>query len=71
MIVQRISILDDKQYEMDLPIKPEDLAAYLDGKGHVQDIFPYLKPEEREFIISGITPEEWNKVFGKLDKNPD
>ena len=65
MIVQRISILDGKQYEMDLPIKPEDLVEYLDGKGHVQDIFPYLTAEQREFIMSGITPEEWNKIFGE------
>ena len=50
MIVQRISILDGKQYEMDLPIKPEDLVAYLDGKGHVQDLFPYLFVETKFYL---------------------
>jgi hypothetical protein len=68
MIVQRVSILDNKIYEMDLPIKPDDLVAYLDGKGHVQDLFPYLSADQREFIMSGITPEEWNKAFGKLEE---
>lgn len=29
----------------------------------IQDAFPMLSPGEREFIQSGITPEEWNAIF--------
>ena len=64
----RVSILDGKIYEMDLPIKPDDLVTYLDRKAHVQDIFPYLSAGEREFIINGITPEEWEKNFPKEEE---
>ena len=28
-----------------------------------QDAFPYLNAEEREFLISGKTPAEWDKMF--------
>ena len=31
----------------------------------IQEAFPYLSDEEREFIISGITPEEWSDIFNK------
>jgi len=30
---------------------------------NIQDAFPLMSKEDREFLISGITPEEWNKVF--------
>jgi hypothetical protein len=29
----------------------------------IQVAFPYLTPDEREFIQSGTTPEEWNLLF--------
>jgi len=46
-----------------------DLATWLRKREHgeprklVQDEFPLLTKEEREFIISGITPEEWRATF--------
>jgi hypothetical protein len=30
----------------------------------VQDAFPQLDADQREFLISGITPEEWDATFG-------
>lgn len=56
--------MDGETYEMDLPIKQEDLDRYLNNEGYIQDIFPNLPPEQREFIMSGITPEKWNEIFG-------
>jgi hypothetical protein len=32
---------------------------------YVQTIFPNLTAPEREFILSGITPTEWEQMFGK------
>ena len=29
----------------------------------VQDAFPNMGKEDREFLISGITPTEWNQMF--------
>lgn len=29
----------------------------------IQDAFPFLKENEREFLITGITEEEWNSMF--------
>lgn len=36
----------------------------------VQDAFPHLSPPEREFILSGITPEEWQaEVIGAREED--
>lgn len=29
----------------------------------IQNAFPYLTPDEREAIMTGICPECWNKMF--------
>jgi hypothetical protein len=30
-----------------------------------QEAFPAMKAEDREFLMSGITPDHWNKMFPK------
>ena len=29
----------------------------------VQDAFPDMSPEDREFLMTGITPQEWKELF--------
>lgn len=31
---------------------------------YCQDHFPELNADQREFLISGTTPEEWERLFG-------
>jgi hypothetical protein len=37
------------------------------SKELIQDIVPNLSKEEREFLITGITPKEWNELFNSID----
>ena len=30
----------------------------------IQDAFPECSPEQREFLMTGITPSEWEEAFG-------
>lgn len=30
----------------------------------IQDEFPNMKAEDREFLMTGITPDEWKRIFG-------
>ncbi len=59
----RISLISKQETTRDLPITPEQLAKWKAG-ALVQDAFPNLTPDEREFIKSGITAEEWDEIFG-------
>ena len=63
--VTRLSVITRKMNTMELPISQEHLDIY-DTVGDilVQDAFPNLDKEQREFLISGITPDEWTKTFG-------
>jgi len=66
--VTKKSILSGKTNTMTLDITQEHLDKYEQVGGLlVQAVFPNLSAGEREFLISGITPEEWNKTFGEED----
>jgi len=65
MKVTRQSMVSGKTRTKDLPITPVQYVKYIRGEGHVQDIMPDLPPEDREFLISGVTQEEWEELYGK------
>lgn len=35
---------------------------------HIQHAFSYLNDDQREFLMTGITPEEWAKIFPPEDE---
>lgn len=43
---------------------------WMSGK-KVQDAFPYLNADEREFLMTGITPDEWKKIFGESEDSDE
>ena len=61
MIITRRSILDRKIREADINVTPEQLQRWRNGE-LIQVACPQLTPDEREFIMTGITPEEWEKL---------
>ena len=64
--VTRQSVITKKMNTMELPITQENLDTYETvGDILIQDAFPNLSVEQREFILSGITPQEWNDTFGE------
>lgn len=47
-------------------IKGPDLFKYRQGT-HIQEAFPYLSDDDREFLMSGFSPEGWKKMFNDND----
>jgi hypothetical protein len=62
MKIQRISPVQHKLVEMEIDITPGQYAAWCRGL-KIQDVAPHLPASEREFILSGCTPEDWNTLF--------
>lgn len=63
MKITRRSPFSGKIHTMDLPITNEQIADYNSGT-LIQHAFPHLSSDEREFIMTGITPDEWADTFG-------
>jgi hypothetical protein len=60
MKVKRTSIMSGKVTTMDLDITVDQVIQWEKG-ALIQDIMGHLSPEHREFLISGITSEEWRE----------
>ena len=63
MKITRRSILTGKTHTREINATRQEIAAWKAG-ALIQDAMPFLSDEDREFVMSGITPEEWNKTFG-------
>jgi hypothetical protein len=63
IVVVRKSILSGVVHEQEMDITVEQLDNYYKGGLLIQDAFPNLSADEREFILSGITPDEWDATF--------
>ena len=64
MIFTRKSIFSGIVRDVNLPVTQEQCDRY-DSGAYVQDAFPHLSADDREFIISGVTAEEWTELFGE------
>ena len=64
MLITRKSLISGNINSMSLPITEEQYNAWEQGT-LVQVAMPHLTPDEREFVMSGITPEEWAETFGE------
>lgn len=52
------SLLTGIEHTLEIDVTEEQLAAWRAG-ANVQDAMPHLDAPMREFIMTGITPEEW------------
>jgi hypothetical protein len=68
MIITRHSPLTGKLNEMDLPISEDQIRLYQQGGILVQQAFPNLTPDQREFFKTGYTPEDWDLMFPEEDE---
>lgn len=69
MQVRNTSILTGVEHIRDIPVTSKELAEWQVSGTLVQDAFPHLSEDDREFLLSGITPEEWEASFGQEPSN--
>ena len=60
MIITRKDPFTKEVNTMELPITKFQLERWEAGE-LIQDIMPSLTPDQREFIMTGITPDSWEK----------
>ena len=68
MIIRKRSPYSGKNHEMDIDITLEQWRDFNDDKlGLIQNAFPHLSADEREFLLTGITPEEWDELYKEAE----
>jgi hypothetical protein len=70
MQITNISQISGKETTLELDITEEQLERFHNRRQngeYVQTIFPNLTPAEREFILTGVSPKEWEELFGTYE----
>lgn len=62
--IRRRSPLTGQVNTMVMNVDLEDIAKWQRGE-LIQKALPYLTADEREFLMTGYTPEDWQTLFGK------
>ena len=66
MKITRVSPFSNKKTTLELDVTARQIASWEKGE-MIQDAMPNLTVAEREFIKTGITPDERDDIFG-VDK---
>ena len=64
MQITRTSQISGVEHTMDLDITEDQIRRWRAGEP-IQRAFSNLTPSQREFLMTGITEEEWESIFGQ------
>jgi len=70
MKITRTSRISAETNVMEIDVTQEQLALWESGRVLIQDAMPNIGSDEREFIMTGITPQEWDNAMG-IDEEDD
>lgn len=73
MQITRTSPFTGKVHTQEIDVSERQIKRWIEGDS-IQNVMPQLSADEREFIKTGIVPEEWEETFGKEaddDKNDE
>ena len=62
MDITRKSSMTGLTRTLEVDCTPEQLAAWESGE-KIQDVMPDVPAPLREFLMTGISPEEWTETF--------
>jgi len=70
MKITKVSQISGKEHTIEIPMDEDAfnkaIIAWHNG-AYIQDAFPMLSAAQREFIMTGITEEEWDETFKEED----
>jgi hypothetical protein len=63
MLITKRSLLTNLNHTRDVPVTDEELLEWEESGRPIQIALSFLSAEDREFLQTGITPEEWDHAF--------
>ena len=60
--IEKTSPVTGRVNIMEIEMDPNDYVRWKKGGVNIRDALPYLSADEREFLISGVSPEDWNHL---------
>ena len=70
MKITKTSMISGKTNSMEIDVSVDQYQSWIDGE-NIQVAMPHLSADEREFIKTGMTPSEWEELFGEEEEEDD
>tara|TARA_R110001592_G_scaffold52911_5_gene162344 strand:- start:4388 stop:4636 length:249 start_codon:yes stop_codon:yes gene_type:complete len=67
MLIHKVSPITNKLNAMEIDVTCSQIYDWEVEGMLIQQAMPNLTADEREFIKTGITPQEWDDMFGDED----
>lgn len=64
MLITRKSAFTGVEHTLEIPVSLKQMDAWMNGE-LIQNAMPQLSADQREFLMTGITQEEWASAFGE------
>jgi len=62
-LLTKKSMLTGSWNQREINVTEEQINRWQAGE-LIQDVMPNLSADDREFLMTGSTPEEWDEAFG-------
>ena len=62
MLITKKSMFSGEWNTMDIPVTQSQIDDWESGT-LIQDAMPNVSVDDREFLMTGVTPEEWINTF--------
>ena len=63
MLITKKSAFTGIEHTLEIPVTQAQLDLWKSGVS-IQNAMPNISAEDREFIKTGVTAQEWNDTFG-------
>ena len=63
MLITKKSMFSGEWNTMDIPVTQSQIDDWESGT-LIQDAMPNVSADDREFLMTGVTPDEWINTFG-------
>lgn len=64
MLIIRICPVSGELKSLEIPVTQTQISDWESGT-LIQNAMPNLSADEREFIMTGMTPDVWDQIFGE------
>jgi len=71
MQITKVSQATGVEHTREIDITEEAYGYFALSNQFVQDAFPHLSADDREFLISGVTPEEWDELYPDIEEDEE
>jgi hypothetical protein len=62
MLITKFSPHSMRDNTREMDVSQSQLDAWKAGE-LIQNVMPNLSPDDREFLMTGLTPEDWEEMF--------